>query len=516
MCLKRASKSEEAVWVRSNVSTSIVDDFTTILNHSIRLHDLALYIKDGHERVSLDKPFAVSFENCICIRTDDFVDYLLPRLTTSHNPNSVIRALNDTGFLYATKRNRLPLSVHDANGNIRPITTYAFSHDLLDDDIIDIINQSPFKSFFLNKEEEPQAFLPLITGANNTFAGKQIKKYANNHILVTGLSGFGKTTALASIAMGFGRLGYKVLIFDSNSSYNEEKLSFYYGNCPIHFLDSFVRFVHLEDKIPMNLWDVSVFEKQASRCNAFAGLIASMTDELSFPQLNMLKRVIRPMIEDQANNVQPKEIIDQLKECEGQSAGALINRLEPVFEELHEYGMDNTTSWDEFITHTQSITVFSLDASFSDHRKQIFDLMLAALYNQALRGLSESVVLILDEMQGQNLSALGPIQKMMDESRKLNIAVVGATQPYRIRGNDVCDVMRNAGTKIFCKPTDDSIDDVAKTLRYGKKKSEFFDKMKEKGAIIRSLFLDKNAGQNVQTILRGKIVEYSLDSSDAE
>ena len=178
--------------------------------------------------------------------------------------------------------------------------------------------------------------------------------------------------------------------------------------------------------------------------------------------------------------------------------------------------MESATSWDAFLTHTKPMTVFSLDASFSDHSKQIFDMMLAALYNQAIRGLSEPVVLVFDEMQGQNLSALGPIQKLMDESRKLNIAVVGATQPYRIRGNGVCDVMRNATTKVFVKPTDDSIDDVAKTLHYGKKKAEYFDQMNVNDVIINSPLYDKDLKRNVKTTLRGEIGSYSREKTGGE
>ena len=135
------------------------------------------------------------------------IDTLIkPALKMTKHHSVLYKALDTAGYLYKTNGYQCPLEIMDMSGNSQLLRTYCFESKIL--------SNANYKAIFapLNQESEsflmdchvciPEYFLPLATTADGKVAGRILRKEdeENNHILITGVGGYGKTYALCRIA----------------------------------------------------------------------------------------------------------------------------------------------------------------------------------------------------------------------------------------------------------------------------------------------------------------------------
>ena len=487
-------------------SQSIADDFCSVINEALRNNEFPLILKESDTVFTPGSHTIMVMNGNLEIEPSTIEQKILPRMKTTQNRNKLIDSLIKQGYLYSTNKNRHPVSVYDENGKSRLIRTYSISCTILDRDNRYSVDNLTNQEYLLESSEIPASdFLPLIALPYGKTAGRQeiFSNEENNHMYVTGQSGFGKSYALSQIIYHSACAGHKVVIFDSSDSFTQKAVT---RNISPEFLEHSVTFHSLEkDGIPVDLFSLDGITTLPQQKKLLAGVLSSATKDLSHIQLNSLKKVLSYILTSisPGEQIQPQDILDFFDE-DDVTQKSLKNRFQSLFEDIESCGMSSET-WETFIKASKNVIIISTQSAFTANGNQLIDMLLATLYNYQLRGTDFQLDIVVDEMQNQNFFDGSPIWKILREGRKYHIAFIGATQPYFQKSDPLGKVMNHAETLIFLKPKADSEKDVAAVLGFKKNETEKFRKMDRGDCIISSKFYSKQYGCNRPAVLSGKI-----------
>ena len=143
---------------------------------------------------------------------------------------------------------------------------------------------------------------------------------------------------------------------------------------------------------------------------------------------------------------------------------------------------------------------------------QLIDLMLASFFNWRMTNSNDNYIhLFLDEIQSQNLYDDGSICRFLKEGRKYHVSLNCATQEYAIDHKDVCRISRQAATKVFFKPDEDSLSLVAKSLYFKPNNYDRLINLKKFECIVKGEFFNFTSQACEETTLQGTI--YRHDNS---
>lgn len=240
------------------------------------------------------------------------------------------------------------------------------------------------------------------------------------------------------------------------------------------------------------------------------GILQSGIGELSASQTNALRRLLSSIINKLGKNgrVTCTAIINELNNGKTEETSAtyesLLNRLEPLIEDIEERGMTDRT-WKHFLDRSRIITIIRTDPAYTESGNQLIDMMLATLYNYQCDNPQIPLNVFIDELQNQNFSKTSPIRKVLKEGRRFHISFFGATQDYYPRNTELGSVMGKAGTQIFLRPTPNSENAVASELRYRKADMLRFDSMQRGDIIVKGNLYSKESGCNIPTTLSGHV-----------
>lgn len=489
---------------------AIENDFATILSDLIRSKIIVPKIKKRGLSFD-DNGHTFLIDGDRLYLPAQIIKLILTEMRTTHSLDSLMRTLKQTGALNSTDGNSHPVELHDSNGKHIRLYLYDISLEILDADIIYMLRNLDKDAFLLSNEETPtENFLSILSDGNGRLAGKQIcyEGLENGHGYVTGQSGWGKTYLLCQLIAKYFNLGHKVVIFDSSDSFEYSALC---RNLSKVFVDNFVKLYDLDKEgIPVSLFKTECTASLQSQKKELLGILQSGIGELSASQTNALRRLLSSIINKLGKNgrVTCTAIINELNNGKTEETSAtyesLLNRLEPLIEDIEERGMADRT-WKHFLDRSRIITIIRTDPAYTESGNQLIDMMLATLYNYQCDNPQIPLDVFIDELQNQNFSKTSPIRKVLKEGRRFHISFFGATQDYYPRNTELGSVMGKAGTQIFLRPTPNSENVIASELRYKKADMLRFDSMQRGDIIVKGNLYSKESGCNVPTTLSGHV-----------
>lgn len=489
---------------------AIENDFATILSDLIRSKIIVPKIKKRGLSFD-DNGHTFLIDGDRLYLPAQIIKLILTEMRTTHSLDSLMRTLKQTGALNSTDGNSHPVELHDSNGKHIRLYLYDISLEILDADIIYMLRNLDKDAFLLSNEETPtENFLSILSDGNGRLAGKQIcyEGLENGHGYVTGQSGWGKTYLLCQLIAKYFNLGHKVVIFDSSDSFEYSALC---RNLSKVFVDNFVKIYDLDKEgIPVNFFKTECIASLPSQKKELLGILQSGIGELSASQTNALRRLLSSIINKLGKNgrVTCTAIINELNNGKTEETSttyeSLLNRLEPLIEDIEERGMADRT-WKHFLDRSRIITIIRTDPAYTESGNQLIDMMLATLYNYQCDNPQIPLDVFIDELQNQNFSKTSPIRKVLKEGRRFHISFFGATQDYYPRNTELGSVMGKAGTQIFLRPTPNSENVVASELRYKKADMLRFDSMQRGDIIVKGNLYSKESGCNVPTTLSGHV-----------
>lgn len=486
----------------SGNAQAIVNEFSKVLNEEIREDRLNLV--DHNSPIDSSDNNAIIWKNHICLEAKTIEKYIIPKLTVTRNIIRLCKALNETGLLYCTKKNLHPIRIYTENGSLRCIDTYSVSCDILDRDNIDAVENLHNKDFFFDESPDPY-FMPLIVNSKGKIAGILENTYDKNnrHIYVTGNSGQGKSVLLAQMLYNASMLKHKIIVFDTNDSFTPTELS---KSIPDDFIRNNITYHNVEkDGVPIDLFYCSDYLKDSQRKKVIAGILSAPFNTLSEAQSNAIKNALSEFLTavDKSDRLLPKDMLSFFDE-DTPTHRSIRNRLSSVFDDIEDSEMSRDT-WAEFIEKSKNVIIITMNNCTSESGNQLVDMMLATLFNYQVNDSERQLNIIIDEIQNQNMSETGPIMKIMKEGRKYRISLIGATQPFSKKGDDVGRTMKYATTNIFLKPTSDSESDAAAVLGFNKLEINKFHTMKPGDCFIYGYLYNNESKRNEPATIKGKV-----------
>ena len=427
---------------------------------------------------------------------------VLTVMQTTMNKRSLVNALKRSGALNATDGNTHPLDAHDITGAPVRLYCYDVSAHILDADVRELMQEPESAKFFMSPEQLPdRVFLPLVSRSDGRIAGRQIRycDATNNNIAIWGQSGVGKSFLMMQLMKRAASMGHRVIVFDSSDSFSADVLR---QELSSDFVDAHVAIYELDElEIPVDLFRIDRTKSRSAQGTMLLGSICAGIPELSPQQKQLLRKTLNDVLEEVSPNepIRPKDICTMLDK-ESPAYKGLLTKLEPLFYTIEQLGMADR-SWKAFFT--KEITVIRMNASFTEHGNALFDMLTASLYNAQCEDPSTALDVFIDELQNQNLSRGSAIHKILTEGRKKNTSFCGATQDYYPHNTELGSTMGKADTQIFFKPTFNSVEQVAKELRFGKADRERLDNMTRGVCFIKGSVYNPEIGQNEPTIISG-------------
>ena len=502
-----------------SLDEAIVHDFASILSERIRSAVYEVLQKRNNMRFDDDGKSILMDGDRLFISARILRDIIVS-MKGIRQIEALIKALIRLGYLEGTDNNTNPVVLHNSKGEYQRLYLYNISLELLDADVVYRLQNPDMDAFVLEKSEIPQDdFLTILSDGHGHFAGKKIcyKDEENGHFYITGQSGAGKTYLLCQLLAKCFKLGHRVVVFDSSDSFTYEALC---RNLPKSFVDKYIT-IHDIDRngIPIDPFRIDNKAGLNSLKKQLLSILQAGIRELSVPQSNALRSILSTVISECGNDssINYNRILEILK-CGGNSSeemtyDSLLNRIEPLFEDIDECGMAEQ-SWNDFFRDSNSIVVIRTDSVSTESGNQLTDMLLATLYNYQHDNPQVALDVFIDELQNQNFSATSPIRKVMKEGRKSHMSFFGSTQDYYPRNTELGSVMGKAGTQIFIKPTSDSESLVLAELRYKKSESYRFDDMERGDVIVKAALFNRKCGRNQQTKLSGHVDDFIFDEYD--
>lgn len=489
---------------------TIQNEFANIVSEHIRNGMFHVIKKERYTTFESGTKTLVVMGNNICFEPEIINNEIVPAMTTVKSRDSLIKALRTCGSLYATDNTSQPLDMLEPQGKHIRIYMYSVSINILDYDIIQKLHNLASEAYLLSDSEKPERdFITFINDGSGRSAGKQVRyrDEENNHVYITGQSGYGKTYLMDQLIAKCSELGHNLVVFDSSDSFTYESLC---RNLPKRFVDENIEFIDLDSNgIPVDLFKIDRSVSLPSQKKQLVGILTAGIGELSAPQSNLLRSTLSELLSmlGQGEAIRTEDILTLLREGDSSTHESLLNRLEPLFEDIDACGMADS-SWRKLMKSSGKIVVIRTDPAYTECGNQLIDMLLATLYNYQHDNPHISLDVFIDEIQNQNFSKQSPIRKIMKEGRKIHLSFFGATQDYYPRNTELGSVMSKADTQIFLRPTPNSESVVASELRFNKADMERFDSMQRGDIIVKGSLYNKEQRRNIPTTLSGHVDDY--------
>lgn len=298
------------------------------------------------------------------------------------------------------------------------------------------------------------------------------RNLANRHLLITGISGQGKTYSIQTMLYELAKVNMRAVIFDYTEGFNKKQLEkpfvdamnqkikerfFYYEGVPIN---PFIRH-------DIDLGGNIMKEKAADVASRLADIFSHVYD-FGDQQSSAVFTAILSGINrhgDKMNMTYFRAELEELQE-DNKVAKTVISKMNPFFQSI-SFENDSDFDWGDVLYGTDSeINIFQLTGINREMQVIITELMLwdAWYYTKKYGNKDKPFVVVLDEAQNLSHKKSSPSAVILTEGRKFGWSAWFATQSLKILKEDEVVRLSQAAFKLYFKPTEDEVVKVARQL----------------------------------------------------
>ncbi len=297
----------------------------------------------------------------------------------------------------------------------------------------------------------------------------QHKGLQNRHLLITGSSGSGKTYALQTLLYETSKSKIPVVIFDYTDGFTKEQLSPEFVN----EMDKNIEYyIVLFDKIGINPFEkfsmkIGNREIKEESYQVAQRIASTFRNVYSFgdQQYSAIYEATKNALDSGSQNLNFNKLIDWLKESENKSAQTVVSKIQP-FVDSKVFNFESNLNWNS-IRESGKIHIFQLTGYNREIQTLITELVLWDMWNYFVLNGSESkpFIVVLDEAQNLSHDENSPSGKILTEGRKFGISGWYATQFLKNAvSNDEIQRLQQSAQKLYFRPTDSGVDEVANYL----------------------------------------------------
>lgn len=445
----------------------------------------------------------------IYVETADTFSIAKDEMQSVSDADSVTSALYSCEYLPHNAKNEKStrIAAITSEGVPYPLYAHAIKFTLLNQknrQRIDLIDKAAY--LFAYDEMPQSSFLPLVRTVDGRFAGKTLRyeNEENNIYFGTGMSGSGKSWAIAQILPMLSMMGHFVVVFDVSGTYTQRKLERMLPQEVIECLFEFIDIGEGIGKLPVDLGSLKGCCSLPDKKNAIYSVLRAAVDQIKKEEKSSLMNFLSEYLQDESDSIDLLEL-SEMALLEKPAISSIVSSIQSVLQELHEIGFENR-SWDELLTDNR-IIVLNLGIEVGDSSHQLLDMLVSSLFNWQMHHDSRFLSIVIDELVDQDFSKGSPLSTIVKQGRKFHTALIGATQDYYNHGSSSLDTMKQANIKSFCRPGK-SEDHVAQKLGYINAADAGFHKFKAGDAIFEFDGYNKETNENGALMLRGRVVDF--------
>ncbi|MBE5892207.1 MAG: hypothetical protein E7286_02375 [Lachnospiraceae bacterium] len=274
---------------------------------------------------------------------------------------------------------------------------------------------------------------------------------ANGHVVVTGMSGMGKSCELLGSIADQVAHDQTVIFFDFDGTFGGEPLF------PINRIDA------KEDGLAIHILEEDAHKMDRVEFIAYVSQVVEMlvgAQNLGIRQIGALREAVEYATEYRKNYRSDFEAIaDGLHIQETSYALGAYNKLWPIL----EAGVFRESP-KKFISGVCNV----IDLSILPEKMQnsFVEIILRTLWSQARKNRCNNcnLTIVIDEFQRLVLNKNAVLGEMLREARRFGINMVLATQSLNLFSGDIRSSIEQAATKIYFRPTDSEIKKAASLI----------------------------------------------------
>lgn len=294
-------------------------------------------------------------------------------------------------------------------------------------------------------------YIGEISNGKDVYIGRSAP---NEHIILTGMSGSGKSERVAKIEEKIINDGGTIIAFDVNGTHAIIE-------------DSICNFISAqEDGLDVNFLDTSLVEAgKETMMNLIQYIMETICPRQlrGAVQLATVRKAIDFAIQNKDDFASEMEAIAYgLKEQREPAAMGAYNHLCTILD-------GNIFRKSDKKIQTGQVNIISLQGLNPTTQKQVVEIMLSVLWRKIRIniGVRSGFTLVLDEFQNLDFKQGSSLFEMLTEARKYGLRLILATQTLAIfRGRELA-VINQAATKLFFQQTAVDIKRVSEMIEPG-------------------------------------------------
>lgn len=328
------------------------------------------------------------------------------------------------------------------------------------------------------KNEENQHMDSIRVQIGMDKAGNRIywefgnKQLSNRHLLITGMSGQGKTYSIQTMLFELNRLSVSSVIFDYTEGFMKKQLEDVF----VEQLNECIkeRIVY-STGVPINpfirheieLGDTTVKEKSADVASRLADIFTHVY-AFGEQQAAAVFSAALNGINAYGDNMDMKKFQMELEKVQetNKTAKSVLSKMEPFFQTV-AFECQPDFDWGEILYGEKAgINIFQLTLINREMQVIITELMLWDMwyYTKKYGSKEKPFVVVLDEAQNLSHKSGAPSAAILTEGRKFGWSAWFATQSLKVLRDDEVTRLSQAAFKLYFKPTADEMTKVAKLL----------------------------------------------------
>lgn len=281
----------------------------------------------------------------------------------------------------------------------------------------------------------------------------------NNHILLTGKSGSGKSYKLIEMISQLPEQGVRCIVFGSTRDFSPNS-----GSGSNRLPADSVKRINLKNNAYSILPFSAIYENESInfRIDRILKCISSLA-KLSDKQKNHLEKALTAYI---SKSPATASLADFNSKLSDEDSGLMIDdTIQNIIQNMCAYlpSGSETINWE---LDTPGITIVQLHENYTDTQIPVIMQLLTGyiihLRKYDSRQVFSPVVLIFDECQKLNMHGDTQVAYLLRESRKLGFAGWFSTQWFN--SESVKNALGDVGTKIYFTPADNMLSEVAQDI----------------------------------------------------
>lgn len=408
-------------------------------------------------------------DDYIYIETD-IIKKLARNKLKLHSVNSLTEAWKANHCLNINDQNSKCYRFHvqNSDGESYMLYTYGISKQFVNAENRKRLELADYQKFLLNYAElKEKTLLPLGITLDGHFISKDISynNKSNDSIFLTGQSGKGKSFCATNLLPSLAMLGSRMLVWDVSDSFTRDEVL---RSLPEQVVDELFEFIEVavgKRKLPVDPLFIGDCIGLPAKKRRMVGFVKAIAGKLDKEESKTLAGIFSEMFKKnpKISSVSTEMLRNTLKRG-GKVGNHVYNLITSTLDDIDNIGFEKQ-GWAEFFEKTKKIPVVSYGYESGDNVHSLLDAMIASAFEWQRDHDTAPLNVVVDEIKDQNFAEGSPLHTILTQGRKFNTKFIGMTQQYISTSSHAIDVVKEAGIKIFFKPSK-SLERIASELGY--------------------------------------------------